>query len=67
MSIHFSFFSIDLFKKKSWVLFEDDDVEHIGVPYIVLSQKMYDFHLGKDRNIIKKEKYKKKKNALAVS
>ena len=67
MSIHFSFFSIDLFKKKSWVLFEDDDVEYNGVPYIVLSQKMYDFHLGKDRNIIKKEKYKKKKNALAVS
>ena len=67
MSIHFVLFSIDLFKKKHRVLFEDDDLEYNGVPYIVLSQKMYDCHHGKDRNIIKKEKYREKKNALAIS
>ena len=32
MSIHFVFFSIDLFKKKHRVLFEDNDLEYNGVP-----------------------------------
>ena len=38
------YFRIDLFKKKHRVLFEDDDLECNGVPYVVLSQKMYDCH-----------------------
>ena len=61
MIIHFVFFSIDLFKKKHRVLFEDHDLEYSGVPNIVLSQKMYDCHHSKDRNIYKKKNTEKRK------
>ena len=37
-------------QKETLAFFDDDDLEYNGVPYIVLSQKMYDCHRGKDRN-----------------
>ena len=68
MSIYFVFFSVDLFKKKHRVLFEDDYLcTYLCVPYIVLSQKMYNWHHGKDKILKKEKNTEKKKDILAVS
>ena len=51
-----SLFLIDIFKKKHKVYRSDETIAFNGIPFMILSQKVFDCQHGKDCNINKKNK-----------
>ena len=51
---------LDFLKAAHKVRWSDQDIEYMGVPFMILGTKIFDCHHGKDRNYKRKQDANKK-------